>query len=390
MQAGKLSGKHITKRCFVSGVELQKNAWECDCHIQDLHAWLLNFNVPLSSEPVCKGPPRLSGRIIKSIPTTELACLPDISPTTFYLELGEGKNVSLMCHVYAKPEATVSWWFQGRILQNNTLVAPGLHLIYFVEEGSENKRSELFIYNANVDDNGTFVCNAENAAGSSQSNFTIKILLKEDPIVIIVSFPYEYFLIALVIAAILTLIIIIVIILLIFRCHRKRKRQEKRDKAKELTLQHTPEESKTETLQEELETTSESNVTPDSNDMMLYGVQHCKVLNSLPPIANHIHSPSSLRRYQLEQNPDLINSTETGLGYRREGDGADQMMCNVMESEIHLRGLRNIRCVLDSQGYPVDYGLPKVAYRKTVNENYYRTLPCKRLKRQSTTNSINR
>ncbi|CAH0559946.1 unnamed protein product [Brassicogethes aeneus] len=360
----------------IKGVELQHNAWECDCHIQDLHGWLVNFNVPMSSEPMCKGPSRLSGRVIKSIPTADLACLPDVSPTSFYLELSEGKNVSLLCHVHANPEATVSWWFQGRILQNNTPVAPGLHLIYYVEEGPEKKRSELFIYNADADDNGTYVCNAENAAGSTHTNFTVKILLKEDPIVIIVSLPIEYFLVVVGAAAVLGLMIVVVLVVLIFKCHRNRCREEKRKKPT----------SKPELQDEELEGSArEVNTTTDSDDMIKYGVQPCE--SSLSPVANQIRSPSSLRRYQLEQNPDLINGTESNLGYRRDGDGADQQgMCKLLETT----GLRNIRCVLDSQGYPIDYGLPKLAYRKTSNENYYRTLPCKRLKRHSAANPINR
>lgn len=231
-----IRGRHTLPET-VKGLELQKNAWECDCHIQDLSAWLRDFSVPLSEEPACQAPPRLAGRSIKSIPAAELACLPDISPTSFYLELGEGKNVSLSCHVRAVPEATVSWWFQGQMLQNNTMVAPGVHLIYFLEEGTENKRSELFIYNANADDNGTFICNADNAAGTSQSNFTIKIILKEDPIVIIVSFPLEYFLFAVIGICVVGILVLIVITVLIVKCHRKNRRQQKREHTKEVAMQ---------------------------------------------------------------------------------------------------------------------------------------------------------
>lgn len=293
----------------LKGVELRGNPWECDCHIKDLHVWLTSSNVPISVEPTCYGPPRLAKRVIKSIPASELACLPDVSPTTFYLELAEGKNVSLQCHVHSIPEASVSWWFRGQILQNNTIVAPGIHLIYFIEEGTENKRSELFIFNANSEDNGTFICNAENAAGVTQSNFTIKIIIKEDPIVIIVSFPLEFLLAVAIGSGVLALVIISSIVLSIIRCKKKTKKD----------ICQKPEET-----------------LPKEEEVTVYE----------DPPANP--SPTSL---YLEQNPDLINGME----------------CR--------GGPMDVRWV-DSEGYPLDYGLPK------ITPNFYRTLP-NRAKRQS-------
>ncbi|XP_063912370.1 leucine-rich repeat-containing protein 24-like [Zophobas morio] len=341
----------------LKGVELRGNPWECDCHIKDLHVWLKNSNVPIAVEPTCRGPPRLANRAIKSIPVSELACLPDVSPTTFYLELAEGKNVSLQCHVHSVPEASVSWWFRGQILQNNTIVAPGIHLIYFVEEGAENKRSELFIYNANSEDNGTFICNAENAAGTSQSNFTIKIIIKEDPIVIIVSFPFEYLLAAAIGAVALGLVIISVIVVLIVRC-RRWKRHEKRNKAKDVTMQ----------CQQTLkgEEAAEPNPLKANSDeeMTLYDAQP---RDDRPVVtANQVGSPTSLGRYQLEQNPDLIN----GMECRRDA---------CLRPEIYDGCTMDVRWV-DAEGYPIDYGLPKVPDQSA---SFYRTLPCNRLKRQS-------
>ncbi|XP_044254955.1 leucine-rich repeat-containing protein 24-like [Tribolium madens] len=288
----------------LKGVELRGNPWECDCHIKELHTWLGRSNVPISEEPTCVGPPRLSSRVIKSIPVSELACLPDVSPTTFYLELAEGKNVSLQCHVHSIPEASVSWWFRGQILQNNTIVSPGIHLIYFVEEGAENKRSELFIYNANSEDNGTFICNAENAAGTSQSNFTIKIIIKEDPIVIIVEFPFECLLAAAIGAVVLALLIISGIIISILRCKRR----------KEPLDEKAPDE--------------DTHPKPNPEEETFYVCEDHPVANQSPTLFQ-------------DQNPDLINHRW-----------------------------------LDSEGYPLDYGLPKLP------TNYYRTLP-NRPKRQS-------
>ncbi|XP_060530640.1 leucine-rich repeat-containing protein 24-like isoform X2 [Cylas formicarius] len=387
-------------------------------------------------EPICMEPPRLKGSYIKAVKVEELACLPDVSPTTFYLELGEGKNISLLCHIRAIPEATVSWWFEGQLLQNNSKIAPGVHLVYYIEEGTDNKRSELFIYNANVQDNGTFICSAENNAGTTQSNFTIRIILKEDPVVIIVSFPLDYLLILVAAVSVFALVTIIIVTLCLVRCHRKTNREKKRSQTKEaaLHLQNNQNTTNGEKANWANKTASPrldqqlklNNLTPvatattytETEEVVLYGIRHCDdPFNSgLSPVRaanrnqNQIVSPSSLRRYQLEQNPDLINGTES-IGCRREGDGEDGRM--VVEGVPHPAGAgqgmtclraaggveiytgdngapRNVRHIVDREGYPLDYGLPKMPCSVPCNEAYYRTLPCSRMKRHSAANPLKR
>ncbi|XP_055712382.1 uncharacterized protein LOC129807260 [Phlebotomus papatasi] len=165
------------------GIDLHGNQWRCDCHLIDIHSWLMSTNVPQIEDPVCASPVRLMGVPIKSVSTEELACLPHITPTTLYLEIAEGRNVSLYCKITSIPESTVSWWFQGQILQNESMVTNNLHLYYYIDEGIEEKRSDLFIYNANAENNGTFACLAENAAGRSQANYTIRVIVKEKQVV---------------------------------------------------------------------------------------------------------------------------------------------------------------------------------------------------------------
>uniref|UniRef100_A0A1B0CHY2 Putative membrane glycoprotein lig-1 n=1 Tax=Lutzomyia longipalpis TaxID=7200 RepID=A0A1B0CHY2_LUTLO len=165
------------------GIDLHGNQWRCDCHLIDIHSWLMSTNVPQIEDPVCASPARLTGVTIKSVSTDELACLPHITPTTLYLEIAEGRNVSLYCKITSIPESTVSWWFQGQILQNESMVTNNLHLYYYIDEGIEEKRSDLFIYNANAENNGTFACLAENAAGRSQANYTIRVIVKEKQVV---------------------------------------------------------------------------------------------------------------------------------------------------------------------------------------------------------------
>ena len=78
---------------------LHQNRWHCDCHLLALHNWLQNFTVPNSVEPRCHSPPRLINEPIKSLAPTEFACIPKVSPTSMYLEVIEGKNMSLVCTI---------------------------------------------------------------------------------------------------------------------------------------------------------------------------------------------------------------------------------------------------------------------------------------------------
>lgn len=308
----------------LKGVQLQGNPWMCDCHLIEFHAWLSSVNVSQTVEPECTGPARMQRRFIKSIPHEELACLPDVSPTTFYLEIGEGKNISLLCNVKAVPPAKVSWWFQGQLLQNDTMVAPGMHLLYYVEEGESEKQSELLIFNTNTDDNGTFMCSAENSAGISQANFTIRVVVKEMIAADAEMLPLEYIIVLMSAASLSVMLLLCVVILSFSKCRRSKRKSKKRECPK--TMSNS---SKDNTMQE---TTEEYSVASKESVIVTTAVsrEHTlgsilteeEILSSVPPAAtaNEIRSPNSVRCYQTEQNPDLINGTES-IGLRRDGDG---------------------------------------------------------------------
>jgi hypothetical protein len=462
-----IHGIHILPESL-HGIYLHRNPWQCDCRLLELRSWLLNYNVPQTIEPTCVTPHRLSSVPIKTLELGDLACLPDVTPTTLYLEIAEGRNISLLCKVSAIPEARVSWWFQGRILQNDSMVAPGLHLYYFVEEGAEEKRSELFIFNANTDDNGTFVCVAENPAGKAQSNYTIRIIIKEEPVAGVPSFPYEYVITISAATAVLALFVIITIILCVIRCHRQKTRRRKKERSKVVALQHQhQQQGKTGVVGDSgLEITRM--ITVDTmavpakvngtvvmtdrrhHDMMLLspGTGETIIGNdtSRPRLLNSYGSPPSLINYQLEQNPDLINDTESVGKERRtsprrcDGDSGEEgerensgpnSYQEAMENIIHdcvnngskpiplsvshhqLRDIDGQYSVhmstlprgsttrdlyhhhtadvhlspgrfLDSDGYPVDYGLPKLPTHLSLHSappqaqppaSFYMTLP---------------
>ncbi|KAK7792512.1 hypothetical protein R5R35_009922 [Gryllus longicercus] len=472
------------------GILLHRNPWQCDCRLMDLYFWLHTYNVPHPLEPKCVAPQRLQGETIRSLELADLACLPDVSPTTLYLEIAEGKNVSLLCRVSAIPEARVSWWFQGRILQNDSMVAPGIHLYYFVEEGNEEKRSELFIFNTNTDDNGTFVCVAENPAGKAHSNYTIRIVVKEEPVVGVATFPYEYVVTVSTVCSVLVMFLVTCGIVCAVRCQRSRQRRHKKERSKAVALQHhlltvggkAPDDACKQITRltggDKAPASGKANGdvsererrAGDAAGAAPGGGAGC---GGDPEAARPAGgggagaSPQSLRNYALEQNPDLINDTESvgkerrAVGKRGDGDGgvsapddpehdhsANNSYQEAMENIIHdfdphenesfllhshgpqpwrddaqyplhvttlPRGQGAARAMyqhhhtadvhlspgrfLDSDGYPIDYGLPKLPLHSAVMGDaptpaaaaaaagFYRTLPRSRPSRLETVGS---
>lgn len=316
---GTIQGNHILPKSL-HGINMHGNRWNCDCNMVDLHAWLINYNIPQQVEdPKCIYPARLNGEVIKFLRAEELACLPAITPTTWYIELTEGRNISLPCKITSIPEATVSWWFQGQMLQNDSFFEPNLHMYYFVEEGAEDKRSELFIYNTKVEHNGTFTCVAENYAGKTQANYTIRVILKEEPITEEVIFPYEYMILLLFAAGATGFVFVAIVCCMVLKCLRRSKRSRRRkESSKDSTIQL--QNSKCSSILSEhvpipiLKANGAAMMRSTSQQDMMYATQHQMISNQdmMIPTAEsgEYRSPSSNRNFH-EANPDLINDAES-------------------------------------------------------------------------------
>lgn len=310
-----LRGNHILPQSL-HGINLHGNRWNCDCNLLDLHAWLINYNVPQQVEnPKCASPPRLAGEAIKFLKNEDLACVPDITPTSLYLEITEGRNISLLCKVTAVPEATISWWYQGQVLQNDSYLAPNLHLYYYIEEGIEEKRTELFIFNANAEDNGTFSCIAENSAGRIQANYTIRVIVKEEPVVEEMTYSYEHFLIIIIGAGVTAFFIVLLCCCMMLRCRRKSRQSRKRKvSGKDTTMQiQSGSQIKCSSImtdgRDPIPILKNGSLSNQQQDLMLYVAQNAS--NEMPSIGSSQYcSPPSIRNYQ-EQNPDLINDAES-------------------------------------------------------------------------------
>ncbi|XP_014259906.1 leucine-rich repeat-containing protein 24 [Cimex lectularius] len=387
-----ISGKNILPR-NLHGIDLHHNPWQCDCNLISLTQWLVKFSVPQSIEPACQTPERLKGKQIKTLSTNQLACLPDMKHVTpLILEISEGQNVSLLCQVSAIPEAKISWWYEGNVLQNDSTVAPGLHLYYFVEEGTVEKTSELFIFNTNVDDNGTFVCIAENSAGRSHSNYTIRIILKEEPVIGLAVFPYEYFVVISAAVSVIALLGVICVTLCLIQCKRQKRRKRKKDRSKVAALPNQPISDKTPVVRDNDTITRIGSIVQAPK---INGTAHGQEMMAFASGPGVLVIPNNLKyttapmpqNYQ-EQNPDLINDTgsKEWKGPKEEQDIEKGWVAGTlprrdvfpkhMTADVHLSPGKFI----DQDGYPVDYGLPKMPGPFPVvmpSSSFYRTLPHK-------------
>lgn len=207
------------------GISLQSNRWACDCTMLDLHRWLSASTVPQTEEPKCVQPTRLAGSTIRSVDRGQLACLPEILPKSLSLEIAENRNLTLTCKVEAVPAATISWWFQGRALENHTIIGTNIHLLMTVtmEQGEAERRMDLLISNTTAETNGTFVCTAENAAGRVQANYTVRVIGKEEPVVEQVKFPFEYHLILIAGGAGVSIIVLVIVFIILLKCCCQRR-----------------------------------------------------------------------------------------------------------------------------------------------------------------------
>lgn len=310
------------------GINLQHNPWYCDCKLQDLFSWLNQSSIPQAVEPICDGPLRLRGAPIKLLDEQELACLPDVSPTSLYLEISEGKNVSLVCRVNSIPEAKVSWRFHDHVLQNDSTIAPGVHLYYYLEEGSVEKVSELFIFNANVEDNGTFICMAENQAGKAQSNYTIRIVLKEEPLIHgYRRIPTEYIMGICILGAVMIGFVLICVVTCLLRYRVKKRRRKKKEKTKELALYNDGDVRASPITRsgETLSTISDGSMQKPNGGIFSTEASMLKMSTIAETVGNTSvsHVFYSCNPLTNEQNPDLINDT-----------GKDRKLQNNLESLV--------------------------------------------------------
>lgn len=159
------------------GVELHDNPWLCDCRLRAAKIWLTENNIPYPVAPICSGgPERVIDRTFAELNIDDFACRPEIMPVSRFIEASTGDNASIVCRTSAVPSANINWYWNGRLLLNGTAFS-SYQKVYVYEAGEFEKRSRLVLTNAQDIDSGEFYCVAENRAGSSEANFTLRVTM---------------------------------------------------------------------------------------------------------------------------------------------------------------------------------------------------------------------
>lgn len=161
----------------LTSIELHDNPWICDCRLRDMKMWLVKYNLPTLVAPVCHGPEQLLDRAFTDLVIDDFACRPVLLITNHYAEATIGENASIVCRVSAIPPAKVKWYWNGRLLTNNSAFSSYQKVLIY-EEGQYRKRSTLVLTNAQETDSSEFYCVAENRAGIVEANFTLHVSLR--------------------------------------------------------------------------------------------------------------------------------------------------------------------------------------------------------------------
>lgn len=161
------------------GVELHDNPWVCDCRLRAVKIWLTDNNIPYPVAPICSGgPERVLDRTFAELTIDDFACRPEMLPVSRYIDATTGENATIHCRADAVPPAQINWYWNGRLLVNNSAFS-SYQKVHVYESGQFEKVSRLVLTNAQETDSSDFYCVAENRAGNAEANFTLHVSMRQ-------------------------------------------------------------------------------------------------------------------------------------------------------------------------------------------------------------------
>lgn len=210
-------------------IELHDNPWVCDCHLRAMRVWLTGNSVPYGQPPVCAGgPDRLSGKPLTELDVEDFDCRPDVRAESRYVEVTEGRNVTVRCRVEPGSMAHIAWYMNGRRLQGAGTPAvgypgqssanPRMFVVDGLSDADGGRRSEMTLTDVRREDAGQYSCLAENRAGNSEANFTVYVT--DRPSVIMSTFGSAHVNGVTAAMAALILFVLVVIAVTVFRIRR--------------------------------------------------------------------------------------------------------------------------------------------------------------------------
>lgn len=161
----------------LKGLELASNPWECTCALRPLRDWMIRKNVPATVVPDCALPPRLMTQSWDRLDLEDFACQPEVSALVSHFQGLEGDAVTLVCRVTGVPAPRVRWVRAGRLLGNSTTNVNSGRAFMLRSEG---QTSNLTIKSADIQDSGSYTCNAENRAGKAEVILSLAVEKKPE------------------------------------------------------------------------------------------------------------------------------------------------------------------------------------------------------------------
>lgn len=167
--------KTVESVAKLHSLTLHGNPWKCDCELRPLIDWLMVANLPMVDLPKCKTPRRLSGKRFTDIAIDNFACPPELMAATRYIESNIGSNATIYCKVGSIPTSSIKWIRDGHEIMNNSIIDKGIRKFVIYETGSYEMNSKLVVTHSADSDSGQYMCVAENKAGRTEANFTLKV-----------------------------------------------------------------------------------------------------------------------------------------------------------------------------------------------------------------------
>lgn len=167
--------KTVESVAKLHSLTLHGNPWKCDCELRPLIDWLMVANLPMVDLPKCKTPRRLAGKRFTDIAIDNFACPPELMAATRYIESNIGSNATIHCKVGSIPTSSIKWIRDGHEIMNNSIIDKGVRKFVIYESGTFEMNSELVVTHSADSDSGQYMCVAENKAGRTEANFTLKV-----------------------------------------------------------------------------------------------------------------------------------------------------------------------------------------------------------------------
>ncbi|KAJ0060648.1 hypothetical protein NL108_016802 [Boleophthalmus pectinirostris] len=163
--------KTWSKEGIVSNVvlALHDNPWKCDCRLKGFVEFIRTVNPPIilmNSYLMCQSPKSKVGRFFHEIQLK--TCLkPNASSPDANVTLPLGSNATLTCLVKARPEPSIQWTYNLKMIRGFTAMETQID--------EDTFSSHLLIPSLHLADRGLYTCSANNFIGNSSASVLVAI-----------------------------------------------------------------------------------------------------------------------------------------------------------------------------------------------------------------------